>query len=99
MVIVARFIAGVRSTVYLTAGILKMPYRRFIALDGAAALVSIPLNLYIVHRFGEEIDVAIHYVRKFGRTAMLMAAIIIAGLGLIVYLRRRRAVVRNRLEA
>jgi membrane-associated protein len=39
LIIVGRFIPGGRTAVTLTAGILEMPWRRFIAFDVAAGLV------------------------------------------------------------
>ncbi len=42
---VARFMVGIRSPVYLTAGILKFPYQRFIIADAFCASVVILLFL------------------------------------------------------
>jgi membrane-associated protein len=39
LIVVGRFIPGGRTAVTLTAGLLKMPWRRFIAFDVAAGLV------------------------------------------------------------
>ena len=47
---VARFLPGLRTAVFVTAGISrKVSYTRFILMDGLAALVSVPVWLY----FGE----------------------------------------------
>jgi membrane-associated protein len=39
LILVGRFIPGGRTVVTLTAGLLHYPWRRFVALDGVAALV------------------------------------------------------------
>ncbi|MCB0221837.1 MAG: VTT domain-containing protein [Chrysiogenetes bacterium] len=49
VVFVARFISGARAPVYLIAGILRMPYRKFLALDAIAACIGIPLWIWLGH--------------------------------------------------
>lgn len=49
VVFFTRFISGARAPVYLIAGILRMPYRKFIALDAIAACISIPLWVWLGH--------------------------------------------------
>ena len=39
-----RFVAGVRGAVFLTAGLTGFPLKRFLVLDGLAALVSVHLQ-------------------------------------------------------
>jgi membrane protein DedA with SNARE-associated domain len=99
VVFMGRFIAGVRATIFLTAGILRMPYRRFITLDGLAALISIPLNIWIVHHalkiFGEEIDLVIDSMRRAGRTLMLALLVLVVVGSVYLYVRRRLAKVRR----
>ncbi len=93
VVFMGRFLAGVRSTVFLSAAILKMPLRRFLLLDGAAAVLSIPLNIIIVYSllkiWGEDLHAVIQASRKFGHDALLVAAIVVLGLGVLIYFRRK----------
>lgn len=92
VVFVARFVMGVRATVFLTAGILRMPYRRFLLFDGLAALISVPINLYIVHKlfsFGEELDDTIKILKGTGRGIMIIVLTFVVATSLIVYFRRR----------
>lgn len=48
----ARFMPGVRSAVYLTAGSLRMSYARQLLFDGAAAAIELPVLVYGVRYVG-----------------------------------------------
>lgn len=48
MLFIARFLPGMRTTVYLTAGMThRVSVLRFLLLDGAAALISVPFWVYL----------------------------------------------------
>lgn len=67
IVFIARFVAGFRAVAFFMAGAMKMPYSRFIWLDGLAALLSVPLWIGIGyglgHMFGDEISAILHSVK------------------------------------
>jgi membrane-associated protein len=44
-IIAAQHVIGFRAAAFLTAGIARVPFRRFVAADGAAALVGVPWSL------------------------------------------------------
>lgn len=50
-----RFTPGVRFPGHLACGILKFPIWKFIAADAAAALVSVPTQIYLIAFYGESI--------------------------------------------
>ena len=52
-VFLGRFVAGVRGAVYLTAGMTHFPLGRFVFLDFLAALVSVPLWIWLGYWAGE----------------------------------------------
>ena len=59
IVFFARFVAGFRAAAFFMAGAMKMKYRRFIWLDGVAALISVPLwivgGYFLQYYLGDEI--------------------------------------------
>lgn len=62
---IARFLPGLRAPIYLTAGIShKVSYLRFISMDGLAAIISVPLLIYLGYFFAEDIGIVIKWVRK-----------------------------------
>lgn len=72
----ARFLAGLRAPIFLTAGVLGVRPIVFVTMDALAALLSVPLITYIGFFFGGEIEVAIHYVRRFERYILIGLAIL-----------------------
>lgn len=55
----ARFLPGLRSPVFLTAGAMGVNPWIFFALDGFAALISVPAWIFVGWWFGQNIDVAL----------------------------------------
>ena len=54
---VARFLPGLRTAVFVTAGISrKVSYTRFILMDGLAALISVPVWIYLGEYGANNID-------------------------------------------
>ena len=87
----ARFAPGLRSAIFLTAGFSRrVDFWRFIATDGFAALISVPLWVYAGYFGAHERDQLLSWLRKGeeGVTAIL----VIAGVGVALYLlwRNRR---------
>jgi membrane protein DedA with SNARE-associated domain len=52
----ARFMTGARSVIYIASGIFRMPYWKFVAIDGAAALISVPVWIILGAKFGEKAE-------------------------------------------
>ncbi|CWM12438.1 DedA-family integral membrane protein [Neisseria meningitidis] len=54
---VARFLPGLRTAVFVTAGISrKVSYLRFLIMDGLAALISVPIWIYLGEYSAHNID-------------------------------------------
>lgn len=47
----ARFMPGLRSVMFLTAGMFHVPFWKFFAIDGFAALISVPVWVWVGCRF------------------------------------------------
>lgn len=77
IVMIARFMPGVRAVTYFTAGSVGMPYWRFILWDGLAALGSAPLFVFLGFHFGSELDYLIGQIKK-SQSAVLIGLGVIA---------------------
>lgn len=53
---VGRFMPGLRAVLFLTAGVFKVPYWKFLVFDGSAALISVPLWIWAGWHFSGEIE-------------------------------------------
>jgi len=73
----ARFLAGVRALVYLTAGSVGVTPRRFVVYDGLGAVISVPVAVSVGYFLGDQIDSAIRYLGGLDRVVLVAAAICI----------------------
>jgi membrane protein DedA with SNARE-associated domain len=84
----ARFLVGLRAPVYLTAGILKVPFRRFLLVDTFSATVVIGLFYSLAFLFGEHIGPLIRE-GQVALTIIVIVAVITAG-GFLLWRHRKR---------
>lgn len=94
----ARFLVGVRSPVYVTAGILRMPFRRFIVVDAFCASLVVSLFFALSFMFSEAFENLWNSIHR--AEVWLTATLGIVALGVVLYfvLRRRRRLNRIRLR-
>jgi membrane protein DedA with SNARE-associated domain len=69
-----RFMPGVRFPGHIACGAVGMPATKFLAVDGLAALVSVPTQIYLVAFYGREILAVLDEVK------------IVIGVALVVFL-------------
>jgi membrane protein DedA with SNARE-associated domain len=87
IVMITRFIPGVRAVTYFTAGSVGMRYSHFLFFDSVAALASAPIFVYLGYRFGGELDFLLQQIKK-GQPGVL-AALAVLALGVVVISRWR----------
>lgn len=97
IVMIARFLPGVRAVTYFTAGSAGMSYWRFVFFDGVAALASAPLFVYLGYRFGGELDVLTGKL-KDGQIVVI-GAMVAAAVAFFIYRRRSKSKARAALMA
>lgn len=71
----ARFLAGIRALVYLTAGSLGVNPLRFFIYDVAGALISVPIMVSLGYLFGNELEAVVRYVGGFEKLVWVMLAL------------------------
>jgi membrane protein DedA with SNARE-associated domain len=71
----ARFVAGLRALVYLTAGSLGVSPSRFFLYDLAGAVVSVPIVVTLGYLFGNELEAALRYIGGIEKAVWLVAAL------------------------
>ncbi len=87
---VARFLPGLRSPIYLTAGMSRrVSFLQFLLLDGAAALISVPVWVYLGYFGAYNREWLLGWVRV-GQTGVFIALGALLCVTLIVYWRRKR---------
>jgi len=77
----ARFLAGLRALVYLSAGSFGVTPVRFLLYDLLGAIISVPIVVSIGYLFGGQLEVAIHYLGGFERLIWVVAVLSLAVYG------------------
>ena len=89
LLFVARFLPGLRSPIYLVAGMShRISYITFIVMDGLAALISVPVWIYLGYFFADNLDILMEYVHDVQKAIFLalgLLAVIIA----IIYFKKK----------
>jgi membrane protein DedA with SNARE-associated domain len=93
--LVSRFIIGVRGSVYLTAGVVRVPYRRFLAYDVVCVSLMVSTVFWLAYYFGDDV---LNWVRRaeWGVTVTVLTIVVIVA---IVLYRRRGVVVQALLDS
>jgi len=92
VVMVARFLPGLRAPTYFTVGHSRFAYWKFLLYDGMAALVSAPLWVCLGFWFGDDIGKAARMAARFSHWLLgaVVAVVVLIALR-ILWLRRRAA--------
>ncbi len=89
LLFVARFLPGLRSPIFLVAGMSRrIPYHTFILMDGFAALISVPIWVYLGYFFADNLDLLMEYVHDVQKLIYLILALLVIVV-LVVYLKKR----------
>jgi len=67
VILVARFLAGLRMVAFFTAGTMKMPWRRFLLLDGLGIVIMVPALTSIGYHSAGFIGTVVENVKKVER--------------------------------
>jgi len=86
----ARFMPGLRAPVFLTSGILRVPFPVFLGMDGLAALISVPVWIYLAYHFGNELETLFAVAEKAKIILVLGIILLIGGYVYRRYRKKRR---------
>ncbi len=92
----ARFMVGLRSPMYLTAGILRVPFVRFILIDAFCATTVITVFFSLSYVFADRVHGWWPWIRE--AEVYVTVSVVAALLGVLVffYVRRRRRMAKLR---
>ena len=91
IVMLARFLPGVRTVTYFTAGSVGMRYGRFVLYDSIAALASAPIFVLLGYYFGADIESLLMRIAAGERNVIGVLLAIVLGSLLFSRWRTRRA--------
>ena len=92
IVFIARFVAGFRAAAFLTAGVVRISFWKFLAVDGLAAVVGVPLGFGVAYLFTDQLPAILRGVHRFERIIALLALVLLAtAIAYLAYRKSREA--------
>jgi membrane protein DedA with SNARE-associated domain len=84
VLLLARFMVGVRGPVYLAAGVVRMPFLRFLVWDLVAATLVVGAFFSLSHAFGDELT---HWLRD---VEVLLTVVVLLAVAVAAFIALRR---------
>lgn len=92
MLFIARFLPGMRTTVYITAGTShRVSFTRFLLIDGLAALISVPFWVYLGYLGADNHEWLMKWVHRGQSSLWALVALIVLILLALWWRHRRNA--------
>lgn len=92
-IVTVRHVMGLRAAAFLTAGIAHVPFWKFLAADGVAAILGVPVGFDLAYFFTdqlEEVMADVHRVQRW--LGLVVVVIIVTALAVSIWRRNRRGV-------
>src|SRR5512139_3604117 len=80
VVMIARFLPGLRAPTFFTVGHARMPLWEFLAFDGGAALVSAPLWVCLGFWLGSDLQALAREASRFSHYILLAVGVVVLAL-------------------
>lgn len=81
---IARFLPGLRAPIFVTAGIShRVPLWKFLAMDGLASLVSVPIWVYLGYIFANDLNRVLSFAKQF--QVAIISIIVLAVIVFVVF--------------
>ena len=88
----ARHIAGLRAAAFLTAGISRVPFWKYVVADAGSAAISVPFTFGLAYFFTDQIEAILADVHRVERWLALVVLLGLAGAVVVYVVRANRRV-------
>jgi membrane protein DedA with SNARE-associated domain len=97
-VVTARHVMGLRAAAFLTAGIARVPFWKFVVADAGAAVLGVPLEFGLAYFFTDQIKAIVADVHRAERWLALVGLLVVAAVLIVAVWRWNRRVGKGRLD-
>jgi membrane protein DedA with SNARE-associated domain len=89
VVLFGRHLLGVRAQIFLAAGVMRMPARKFLLADALSALITMAIMIGIGYFGGSQIQILRKDLARMNRMIMFSVVLIFLGWSLFRYFRKK----------
>lgn len=89
VMLLARFLVGIRAPVYVMTGVVRMPYRRFLLYDIISATLVVSVVFSLAYFFGSNVREWVGHAEFYATLVVLAVLAIVCG---VLYYRHRQMV-------
>jgi len=91
IIFIGRFLPGLRGMIFLASGVMRVPFWKFITVNGLAACISVPTLIVLGYAFGANFDALKSDVRMVTHVIGFAALVgVVIGIGLFIHRRARQ---------
>jgi len=98
-IVTARHVIGLRAAAFLTAGMARVPFWKFVVADAGAAALGVPFLFGLAYFFTDEITAIVADVHRVERWLALAGLLVLAAVLVVGVRRWHRRLGRERLDA
>jgi membrane protein DedA with SNARE-associated domain len=88
VMLLARFLVGIRAPVYVMTGVVRLPFRRFLLYDIISASLVVGVVFGLSYLFGEQVTGWVRHAEI--RATIVVALIVIAAIAILYYRNREQ---------
>ena len=78
IIVIARHVVGLRAAAFLTAGIARLPFWKFLLVDAAAACVGVPVSFGLAYFFTDQLQAVLEDIHRVERWLLLLGLVAVA---------------------
>ncbi|MCA8921926.1 MAG: DedA family protein, partial [Planctomycetes bacterium] len=82
-----RFLFGIRAVTFFVAGSMRVPWGKFLLMDGLAGMVSVPISVFLAWYYGARLEEAWAWVRSINNVTLIVVLVAMAIVGFFVWKR------------
>lgn len=99
LLFVARFLPGLRSPIFLVAGMSRrVSYLVFVIMDGFAACISVPVWIYLGYFFADNLDLLMSYVHDVQKAIYLFLGLIVVIILVVIIKKKFHSRINEKLD-
>jgi membrane protein DedA with SNARE-associated domain len=99
IIVIARHVMGLRAAAFLTAGIVRLPFLKFVIVDAATATVGVTFGFFVGYAFTEHLMAMLRGVHRLERWLPLAGLLAVTAAAFVLYRRQQRRLGLSREDA